>query len=197
MSDDLDDSALARLFVYGSLQPGHENAHELEGIVGSWQPATVRGRVLDRGWGAGLGYPALVPDPRGPTVHGALLTSADLPRHLARLDAFEGDGYERTTVLATLEGGRRVPAQVYALRDRDGEPRTRDERPRVAPRSKAEIAGAFTGGAVIGAVVGFYVFFRLVPMGLWVDPALMILVSAIIGGLVCTILPRHRGGPWS
>ncbi len=104
-----------RLFVYGTLAPGQPNAHELADLHGTWQPATVRGVLHAEGWGAALGYPALEPDERAGEVQGQVFTSADLPQHWARLDAFEGSGYVRALVSAVLRDGIRVEAFVYAL----------------------------------------------------------------------------------
>ena len=47
------DTALA---VYGSLAPGRPNAHQLAALDGRWLPGTVRGRLVDSGWGVALGY---------------------------------------------------------------------------------------------------------------------------------------------
>ncbi|MEM1411445.1 MAG: gamma-glutamylcyclotransferase family protein [Pseudomonadota bacterium] len=104
-----------RLFVYGSLQPGGSNHDVLDGIDGTWEPATVRGRLLEAGWGSGLGYPGLVLDGAGPAVPGAVLTSASLADHWARLDAFEGEDYERSDATVTLASGRTVPVQLYTV----------------------------------------------------------------------------------
>jgi len=43
------------------------------------------------------------------------LTSAGLPAHWQRLDAFEGEGHVRVVVRARLAGGSTVDAWVYAL----------------------------------------------------------------------------------
>lgn len=105
-----------RLFVYGTLAPGRENAHQMNGLRGDWQPATVRGKLFPEGWGAAAGYPGIVLDERGDRVSGLVFRSADLRDHWARLDAFEGDGYERLVTPARLATGTVVEAFVYALR---------------------------------------------------------------------------------
>ncbi|GAB3596086.1 gamma-glutamylcyclotransferase [Angustibacter peucedani] len=114
-----------RLFVYGTLAPGRSNAHELAGVPGTWTHATVRGHLLPEGWGAALGYPALVPDDDGPTVAGLVLASDALAQHWDRLDAFEGDGYDRVVVRATTDDGSTVAAWVYVLRPGPGSPHQR------------------------------------------------------------------------
>lgn len=103
------------LFVYGTLAPGRENAHVLAGVPGTWEPATIRGILFPNGRGAAAGYPGIVPDDRGPGVPGFLFASERLADHWARLDEFEGDGYERRKVRVELGNGDEVEAYVYAL----------------------------------------------------------------------------------
>ena len=54
-----------RLFIYGTLAPGRSNHHHMVDIPGDWQPATLRGRLYEEGWGAAAGYPAIVPGEDG------------------------------------------------------------------------------------------------------------------------------------
>lgn len=94
-----------RLATYGTLAPGRPNHYQLAGLRGRWLKGIVRGRLVAEGWGAALGYPALVLDPAGDPVEVHLFESPDLPLHWARLDAFEGDGYRRAAVgVETPEG---------------------------------------------------------------------------------------------
>ena len=44
-----------RLFVYGTLAPGRPKEHVLAEVSGTWEPATVRGKLLQGGWVAELG----------------------------------------------------------------------------------------------------------------------------------------------
>ena len=104
-----------RLFVYGTLAPGRSNAHVLAPIPGEWEPATVTGTLLPEGWGAAAGYPGIVLDEHGAEVAGFLFSSDALPEHWPRLDAFEGEGYERVLTTATRTDGTTVEAYVYAL----------------------------------------------------------------------------------
>ena len=108
---------IQRLFVYGSLQPGGDNAHVLAGVAGDWAPATVRGRLLEAGWGAGIGYPGLLIDDDGEEVRGFVLTSTALDGEWDRLDKFEGSEYERVQSSVTLADGRQVTAFVYVVAD--------------------------------------------------------------------------------
>ncbi|UVO54417.1 gamma-glutamylcyclotransferase [Sphingomonas sp. SUN039] len=101
-----------RLAVYGTLAPGKPNHHQLDGMSGSWARGTVRGRLVNAGWAADGGYPALVLDPAGGIVEVQVFTSADLPRHWTRLDAFEGADYRRVAVtVATADAV--VEAWIY------------------------------------------------------------------------------------
>jgi gamma-glutamylcyclotransferase (GGCT)/AIG2-like uncharacterized protein YtfP len=108
---------IARLFVYGTLAPGRPNEHVLRDVPGTWEPATVRGKLLQEGWGAAVGYPGIIPSEDGEEVRGYVFTSADLPTHWDRLDEFEGEGYVRVLVPARLAGGEIVRAYIYALAD--------------------------------------------------------------------------------
>ena len=107
-------TALHRLATYGSLAPGRANHHQLDGLEGSWLAGHVNGMLVDAGWGAGLGYPALVLDPDGSPIDVHVLESVDLPAHWARLDAFEGPGYERVVITVRTSTGD-VDASIYVL----------------------------------------------------------------------------------
>lgn len=109
-----------RLFIYGTLQPGGPNEHILAPIGGEWQPAVIKGTLVEAGWGAGMGYPGLVIDEQGGDVHGQVFTSASLSAHWAELDAFEGEDYDRVLASVTLLSGEQLPAHVYVLKDVKG-----------------------------------------------------------------------------
>lgn len=104
-----------RLFVYGTLAPGRSNAYVLASVAGEWEPASVVGTLHPEGWGAAAGYPGIVLDEDGSEVTGFLFTSASLPEHWARLDKFEGEGYERTLTRAKRANGESVDAHIYVL----------------------------------------------------------------------------------
>ena len=104
-----------KLAIYGSLAPGASNHHQIADLRGTWERASVQGRMIDRGWGARKGYPGLELSRDGDDVPVMLFASDDLPRAWARLDAFEGRDYCR--VLATvLREGTVTVANVYELR---------------------------------------------------------------------------------
>ena len=103
-----------RLATYGTLAPGRVNNHELVELNGHWRTGTVRGNLLEDGWGADLGYPGLILDPTGPEIEVFVFESNDLPNHWDRLDAFEGEGYKRVPVIVhTIDGD--LEASIYAL----------------------------------------------------------------------------------
>ena len=80
------DRAPCRLAVYGTLGPGQPNHHVLSSIEGRWMRGRVRGRLLDAGWGAALGYPGLILDESGNVIEVWFLESTALMSHWPRLD---------------------------------------------------------------------------------------------------------------
>lgn len=102
------------LAVYGSLAPGRANHHQLAGLDGQWSNGWVRGLLIPAGWAAAMGHPGLLLDDDGVNIAVQLFHCADLPRHWARLDAFEGPAYARTRVVVSTPAGD-VDAFVYAL----------------------------------------------------------------------------------
>ena len=98
------------LFVYGTLL-NDELVRELTGRVFLKRPATLDGfeRVEPPG-----DYPYITRKP-GASVGGCLLDGVDAAS-LARLDAYEGDGYVRTTLEVTLDDGQRVACEGYVGR---------------------------------------------------------------------------------
>lgn len=81
-----------RLAVYGTLAPGEPNHHQLALCRGTWERGAVRGRRAVRQ------FPVFTYDPAAPFVPVQWLTSAALPQHWARLEAFEGPDYRRILV---------------------------------------------------------------------------------------------------
>jgi gamma-glutamylcyclotransferase (GGCT)/AIG2-like uncharacterized protein YtfP len=66
--------------------------------------------------GAALGFPAVELHEHGDVVKGLLFTSEVLEEHWARLDDFEGDGYERVVTEVVLTSGRRAEAYIFVRR---------------------------------------------------------------------------------
>ncbi|WP_421983126.1 thioesterase family protein [Roseibium sp.] len=106
-----------RLATYGTLAPGRANHAQLADIPGRWREGSVRGRLVQSGWGAALGFPGLVLDPEGQTIEVLVFESSELVEHWDRLDAFEGEGYERIETLVRTEAGD-VPAYIYVVSDK-------------------------------------------------------------------------------
>lgn len=105
---------MERLFVYGTLRPGHSNAHILEEIGGEWLPGYVTGTFYARGWGAAADFPGIVLEDNGPQVQGSLFISANLDAHWPMLDEFE-EGYDRVEVAVVTHTGQCVTAWIYQL----------------------------------------------------------------------------------
>jgi gamma-glutamylcyclotransferase (GGCT)/AIG2-like uncharacterized protein YtfP len=103
------------LATYGTLAPGRPNHHQLADLEGNWRQGTVRGKLIETGWGAELGYPGLVLDTSGDVIEVYIFESSGLPDHWQRLDEFEGHGYQRTIVqVSTIDGD--LEASIYIVR---------------------------------------------------------------------------------
>jgi gamma-glutamylcyclotransferase (GGCT)/AIG2-like uncharacterized protein YtfP len=100
-----------RLATYGTLAPGRPNHHHLSDLAGAWRVGKVRGTLVQKGWGAALGYPALVLG-GGDEIEVHLFESVELPDHWARLDDFEGAEYRRVRVQVEMEDGS-AEAWIY------------------------------------------------------------------------------------
>jgi gamma-glutamylcyclotransferase (GGCT)/AIG2-like uncharacterized protein YtfP len=100
-----------RLFVYGSLRRDAEGrAHPLLAGATYLGAAAVRGALYQVDW-----YPGLVLGGEG-DVHGELyeIPLAHVDAMLAALDDYEGGGYRRRKVPATLEGVEVGDVWAYA-----------------------------------------------------------------------------------
>jgi gamma-glutamylcyclotransferase (GGCT)/AIG2-like uncharacterized protein YtfP len=95
------------LVSYGTLRPGYENHHVVEGIPGKWQPARIEGVIDQRGR-----YPRYRYVRNGRWVNVEVFVSTSLPHHWTRLDRFEGPSYRRVSVPVRLEG-RTIYGYVY------------------------------------------------------------------------------------
>src|ERR1700681_3399731 len=103
-----------RLASYGSLATGRVNHHQVAALSGHWQRGTVKGRLVEVGWGAALVFPGLVLDPQGTDVEVFLFESLELPNNWSRLDEFEGSGYRRlVTQVRTADG--ELSAYIYVV----------------------------------------------------------------------------------
>lgn len=98
-------------FTYGSLMWADIMARVC-GREFAGEPATLAGHR--RRPVRGQDYPGLQAEP-GAAVPGILYRDVT-EAAWARLDAFEGDEYERVDIVVTLADGRELPAQVYRFR---------------------------------------------------------------------------------
>jgi gamma-glutamylcyclotransferase (GGCT)/AIG2-like uncharacterized protein YtfP len=106
------DDARYRLATYGTLAPGRPNHHQLDGLDGRWFEGQVCGTLVESGWGAHLGYPALILDFEASAINVHVFESVDLPAHWSRLDEFEGPGYRRVATQVRTSFGE-VWAFIY------------------------------------------------------------------------------------
>lgn len=107
---------IQRLFVYGTLAPGRANQDVLSTIPGYWESATVTGKLVNAGWAANTGYPAIVLDGTGQTISGFIFNSDRLNDQWARIDEFEGSDYQRVQTTVCRSDGVLVEAHIYTLR---------------------------------------------------------------------------------
>ena len=121
--------ARRRLVVYGSLAPGRENGHILAPLGGYWTECTVEGRLIDAGWGAPRGFPALGIDRLEETIPAHCITSIALPEVYDALDHFEGEEFVRLLHPYVTRDRQRGIANVYVLAEAAGvEPEEQRER---------------------------------------------------------------------
>ncbi len=107
------------LAVYGSLAPGRENFHVISHLKGDWKQAKIFGDLLDRGWGVGLGFPAMRWRSSGPPLEVDVLESSELPDAWADLDRFEGPGYLRVLVPYYVGDDLEGVTNIYELAPED------------------------------------------------------------------------------
>jgi len=105
------------LFVYGSLAPGHPNAHLLAPLKGTWKRGTVIGFLHNKSVENGYQYYGIELDRHGGPVQGLLFSSPRLEAFWPELDAFEGEDFKRSVTEVTLSGGKTLNAYIYELAD--------------------------------------------------------------------------------
>jgi len=88
----------------------------MQKIGGTWEAGSIKGRLIEAGWGAELGFPGLVLDDAGDDIEGHVFVSENLSQHWTALDDFEGAEYKRQLTTVTLSKGGTTEAYVYALR---------------------------------------------------------------------------------
>jgi len=106
------------LFVYGSLAPGEKNERYLKPLKGEWIEASVEGMKYVDGVGYISGYHTVLPHPstHGSVVPGLVFMSEELNNIWNELDEFEGTGYIRTEIEATLKAsGDKITTYIYSM----------------------------------------------------------------------------------
>ena len=114
MSEHMAD-ATEKLFVYGTLLPGHGNYRLIESHVQNAQVATIQGVLIDLG-----DFPALVPG--NGIVKGIVMEVGQVALHIAdRLEGYQAHRtnnlYLRKRVEASVEDGGRVVVWAYEFAD--------------------------------------------------------------------------------
>jgi len=105
-----------RLFVYGTLGPNRPNEHILKNIGGTFEEASVKGILHEKGWGAEMGYPGIILDINGIIVKGFLFSSNKISEHWSELDKFEGEAYKRIITKVETNNKTIVKAFIYVLK---------------------------------------------------------------------------------
>ena len=116
MTDSKIHTEQTRLATYGTLAPGEVNNNQMKGMAGVWSKGTMRGRLINSGWGINHGFPGLIPDSEGSDVPCHIFESFDLPDHWSRLDEFEGEGYFRTSIMVQTDDGDKE-CSAYLVRE--------------------------------------------------------------------------------
>jgi gamma-glutamylcyclotransferase (GGCT)/AIG2-like uncharacterized protein YtfP len=105
------DSAPAGLFAYGSLMCA-DIMSAAAGLNCAGEPARLAGYA--RHPVVGEAYPGVMPQPSA-SVSGVLYRDLDAAA-FARLDAFEGDLYDRISLTVELADGASAPAWCYVVK---------------------------------------------------------------------------------
>ncbi len=106
------------LIVYGTLAPNKPNHFVVEHIKGTWHKGKVKGKLINKGWGAQTGHGGYTPaSPEDQSdIEASILLSGELINHWQRLDDFEGDDYKRVLATYELETGEKGVGYIYAVR---------------------------------------------------------------------------------
>lgn len=106
------------LIVYGTLAPNRPNHSKIAHIEGVWQHGSVRGALVNEGWGAALGYFGFKHTPESAqNIEAFVLFSENLYKNWSYLDQFEGEGYKRIMAKYALDDGTQGIGQIYAINE--------------------------------------------------------------------------------
>jgi len=105
------------LIVYGTLAPNKPNHSVVEHIKGTWHKGTVRGKLVNQGWGAQSGYPGFMPasSEEQTEIEVFVLISNELESNWQYLDNFEGEDYIRMLAAYELDTGEKGVGNIYAI----------------------------------------------------------------------------------
>ena len=107
------------LIIYGTLAPTQPNHSKIEHIKGEWRKGSIKGTLVNEGWGAALGYFGFkhtAPEEQV-TVPAYILISDELADYWPYLDDFEGEGYRRLLANYELENGEVGVGNIYAINE--------------------------------------------------------------------------------
>ena len=104
-----------RLALYGILRPGGSHHHEVRSIPGDWETGTVRGWLHGVTWGPADGFEGITLAAEAPPVPVDILHADRLADHLARLDRFEGPGYDRLAIGTVHVAGELLEVDGYVV----------------------------------------------------------------------------------
>ena len=96
-----------RLVIYGTLAPGKPNHNVIEDLSGEYRDCAVHGRISEVD-----GFPHFTWAPSDAGLEALLFSSKQLPGKWDELDRFEGDGYKRRLIPATIDSGLSI-ASIY------------------------------------------------------------------------------------
>jgi gamma-glutamylcyclotransferase (GGCT)/AIG2-like uncharacterized protein YtfP len=105
------------IIIYGTLAPNRPNHSRIEHIKGHWLKGIVKGKLVNQGWGAELGYFGFKHSQvdEQENIEAYILFSEELANYWAYLDEFEGDEYQRILAKFELENGEVGVGNIYAI----------------------------------------------------------------------------------
>lgn len=107
------------IIIYGTLAPNRPNHSKIEHIKGKWLKGIVKGKLVNEGWGAELGYFGFKHShiDEQENIEAYILLSDQLVDNWSYLDEFEGDGYRRIIAKYELDNGDVGIGNIYAIND--------------------------------------------------------------------------------
>lgn len=107
------------IIIYGTLAPNRPNHSKIAHIKGKWLRGIVKGKLVNEGWGAELGYFGFKHShiDEQENIEAYILFSDQLVDNWSYLDEFEGDGYRRIIAKYELDNGDVGIGNIYAIND--------------------------------------------------------------------------------